>query len=341
MPERGTLFVVPPIEPTSRTLQDAFALHHVACRHGCLDGLLEVECDAAALQSICKLLETRVQGQEQRDTKCLFLPQGEALDMRHMLRMQPLEQLMHRVNGQWLMALLEEERLETWFQPIVHAANPSDVFGYECLVRGRSAEGSIVSPGDMFGIASKADLLFQLDRACRLSAVRSAHAHAVSRKIFINFVPTTIYRPEACLQTTFEALRTHDIAPEQVVFEVTESEQVRDVEHLCTILDYYRSHGFSTALDDLGAGYSSLNLLSRLKPEFMKLDMALIRDVDTDPYKAAITSNCIAMGRQLGIASIAEGIETAGELRWLQEAGVDFLQGYHIARPAPVPARLD
>jgi len=63
--------------------------------------------------------------------------------------------------------------------------------------------------------------------------------------------------------------------------------------------------------------------------------------VDTDPYKAAIIGNCIAMGKQLGRASIAEGIETAGEQRWPQDAGVDYLQGYHIARPAPVPARLD
>ena len=101
----------------------------------------------------------------------------------------------------------------------------------------------------------------------------------------------------------------------------------------------YRQAGFRVALDDLGAGYGSLNLLSQLRPDFVKLDMKLVRDVHLDPYKAGITSQLLEMARKLGIATVAEGIESAGELDWFRDHGVDFVQGFYIARPASPPPR--
>ena len=104
-------------------------------------------------------------------------------------------------------------------------------------------------------------------------------------------------------------------------------------------MEFYRGAGFRVALDDLGSGYGSLNLLSQLKPDFVKLDMKLIRDVDRDPYKAEITRKLLEMARGLGVATIVEGIETQGEWEWAHENGADYAQGYLFARPASPPPR--
>lgn len=91
------------------------------------------------------------------------------------------------------------------------------------------------------------------------------------------------------------------------------------------------------ALDDLGAGYSSLALTHEIRPDFVKLDRNLIQGVADDPYKAVIAEKALQLTRELGIRSIAEGVETEAELGWLQEQGADLVQGFLIARPAPEP----
>lgn len=122
-----------------------------------------------------------------------------------------------------------------------------------------------------------------------------------------------------------------------MVFEIVETERAHDPSHLRHILDYYREAGFRIALDDVGAGYSSLNLIHLLRPDILKLDMELIRDVDRDPYKARIAANLLHVATSLGIDALAEGIETEGELQWVREHGAKYAQGHLIARPAPQP----
>lgn len=87
----------------------------------------------------------------------------------------------------------------------------------------------------------------------------------------------------------------------------------------------------------MGAGYSSLNLIHLLRPDVLKLDMELVRNVDQDPYKARIAANLLTVATSLSIDALAEGIETEGELAWVRDHGAKFVQGYLIAKPAPVP----
>jgi EAL domain-containing protein (putative c-di-GMP-specific phosphodiesterase class I) len=114
---------------------------------------------------------------------------------------------------------------------------------------------------------------------------------------------------------------------------------VESVDHLLTILKYYRKGGFGVALDDLGAGYSSLNRMAELRPDFVKLDMKLIQGVHRDPVKAMIAERLLLLARDLGIQTIVEGVEDREELAWAQEHGADFVQGYLIARPNNPPDR--
>ena len=125
--------------------------------------------------------------------------------------------------------------------------------------------------------------------------------------------------------------------PSGIVFEVVESDEIHDTGHLLGILEVYREAGFGVALDDVGAGYSSLNLLSRLRPDYVKLDMGLTRGVNTDPYKARVAMKLLEMCRELDVRTVVEGVETVGEWEWAREHGADFVQGYLLARPAAVP----
>jgi EAL domain-containing protein (putative c-di-GMP-specific phosphodiesterase class I) len=233
--------------------------------------------------------------------------------------------------------MLAEDRLETHFQPIVSAADPASVFGYECLLRGREPGGELVFPGRLFSTAREAELLFQLDRAARVAAIRGAHTHGLTCRVFANFNPTAIYDAAYCLRTTIREVEQCRLRPDQVVFEVVETDEVRDASHLLRILEVYRNAGFQVALDDLGSGYGSLGLLARLRPDYVKLDMELIRNVDQDPYKAQVASKLLELARELGVTTIAEGIETRAEWEWCRSHGADFVQGYLFARPAAPP----
>ncbi|WP_197064727.1 EAL domain-containing protein [Leptolyngbya sp. KIOST-1] len=239
----------------------------------------------------------------------------------------------------WLVDMLASDRFTSHFQPIVSIQDTAQIYGYESLLRGLDEQGNLVMPGAIFELATDAGLIPQLDRAARLSTIAQAHQHHIRERIFINFTPTALYDPVSCLRSTVEAIDRAGISHSQVVFEVVESDNFQDLEHLKTVLNYYREAGFAVALDDLGSGYSGLNLLHQLRPDFIKLDMELIRDVHLDIYKASITEKLLEIAQKLNIQTVAEGIECVEELHWLQQRGADFAQGYLIAKPSAVPTR--
>jgi EAL domain-containing protein (putative c-di-GMP-specific phosphodiesterase class I) len=233
--------------------------------------------------------------------------------------------------------MLSEGRLTSHFQPIVRVEAPKEIYAQECLLRGISVDGDIISPGSIFEAARDNDMLFQVDLAARLAAVRQAVRHGIEDNLFVNFTPKSIYDPKFCLRSTVQSVDKSSQDHERVVFEVTETEQAGDVEHLRNIVDYYREQGFRVALDDMGSGYSSLNLIHRLRPDFIKLDMQLIRGVDDDPYKAVVAQKVLEMAQSLDVETIVEGVETREELEW--DRGATYAQGYLIARPASPPLK--
>lgn len=276
--------------------------------------------------------------EEARGTRALFvLGEGEP-GLADFPRVGSLEQFATLAQSGWLVDMVAEQRLTTHFQPIVHARDTRRIFAYEALLRGRERDGALVPPGRIFETARNGDLLFQLDLAARATVIREAVRHGVRTNLFINFTPTAIYDPAFCLRSTVAAISEAGIPAQSVVFEVIESDRAADANHLRGIINYYRQAGFRVALDDLGAGYSSLNLIHQLRPDIVKLDMELVRDVHLDPYKASIVQKLLEIAQKLGIQTVAEGIETPDELRWVRAHGVDFVQGYLISRPASPPA---
>ncbi len=274
---------------------------------------------------------------ELQDARCLLVPDTKQLTIQDLLLMKTLHNLVASVEGQWLNFMIKEQRLITYFQPIVEVYNPNNILAYECLIRGQELDGTITYPDRMFSIAKAADTLFQLDRSARITAIRDATKCNLQQKVFINFIPAAIYDPSFCLRTTVAAIEQSCMKNEQFVFEVVESEDIDDITHLLKILEFYRSNGFQVALDDLGAGYSSLNLLHKIRPDYIKLDRELVHGVDVDPYKAQISAMLLSLANELGIKTIAEGVETVGEWQWLQENGTEYVQGYLFARPSQEP----
>ncbi|UGB37690.1 EAL domain-containing protein [Frateuria soli] len=213
------------------------------------------------------------------------------------------------------------------FQPIVEPRRRR-VFAYEALVRGLDGSGAA-------GVLGKLDAtnLYRFDQACRLKAVTLAARLGMDCRLSINFMPNAVYQATTCLRATLATARRVGFPTELLMFEFVEHEQAHDRAHLASIVAEYRRHGFLTALDDFGAGYSGLALLADIQPDRIKLDMALVRGIDRDPVRQSIVRHTLAMCEELGVAVIAEGIETAGEWRALEALGVTLFQGYLFARP--------
>lgn len=216
------------------------------------------------------------------------------------------------------------------FQPIVNVSTQT-VFAYEALVRGKDGAGA----GQV--LAQIADHnRYAFDQVCRTTAIELAAGldmATTGANLSINFLPNAVYEPRACIRATLAAAMRTGFPVNKIIFEFTESEAM-DADHILNILRSYRAMGFKTAIDDFGAGYAGLGLLTLFQPDIVKLDMALIRNIDTDPVKRTIVRNTLNMLRDLGVEPVCEGVETPAEHDVLRDLGVDLMQGYLLARPA-------
>lgn len=247
---------------------------------------------------------------------------------------QPLEGMSEVFATEWIDEVIKEERLICHYQPIVDA--DENIFAYEMLARFQNKAGSMIYPNEIFPAAKTRGRLYALDRVCRMTAVKYA-AVLNGEKAFINFIPTSIYSPEFCLRSTIELSEQLGVNPKSLVFEVVETEKVDDLDHLKKILRYYRDRGFDYALDDVGEGYSTIELLADLKPNYMKLDMQYVFNVAEDTEKQKVAKRFLEKAQEIGSVPLAEGIETRQDFEWLKKLGYQLFQGYYFGKPAAKP----
>ncbi|WP_421729176.1 EAL domain-containing protein [Brevundimonas sp.] len=215
------------------------------------------------------------------------------------------------------------------FQPIVDVRSRT-VYAYEALVRGRDGQGA----GAVLAQVSPENR-YAFDQLCRKTAIElgaGLDLAASGAHLSINFLPNAVYEPRACIRVTLEAAMRTGFPIDRIIFEFTEDEQL-DTPHILNILRSYRAMGFKTAIDDFGSGYAGLGLLTKFQPDIVKLDMDLIRGIDSDPVKRTIVSHTLGMLRDLGIEPVCEGIETVSEHDALEDLGVSLMQGYLLAKP--------
>ncbi len=214
------------------------------------------------------------------------------------------------------------------YQPIVDITT-RQVFAHEALVRGPNGEGALT----VLSQVNEANR-YRFDQACRVKAIKGASQLQIKEPVSINFLPNAIYRPEVCIRTTLAAAKAHGFPLDQIIFEVTEGERVEDGPWFAEILREYKRCGFKTAIDDFGAGYAGMKLLSDFQPDLIKIDMDLIRGIDTNRPRQAIVRSLVRLCEELNIQVIAEGIETSAERDFLQDTGIHLMQGYLFAKPA-------
>ena len=216
------------------------------------------------------------------------------------------------------------------FQPIVDLA-AGRIWGYEALVRGGDGQGA----GAVLSQVTEANR-YTFDQACRVKAIELAGTRmpaGSTARLSINFMPNAVYEPTACIRASLAAAARVKFDPRRLMFEFTENERMSDTSHVQNIVASYKRMGFTTALDDFGAGYAGLGLLAAFQPDLIKLDMELIRGIAASAARQAIVRGLVGIAAELDILVLAEGVETVDELMSLREAGIDLVQGYLFAKP--------
>jgi EAL domain-containing protein (putative c-di-GMP-specific phosphodiesterase class I) len=251
----------------------------------------------------------------------------EAWSCVHVLRAQ--RELQDRCE---LQEVLLTDQLSTVFQPIVELRR-RQVLGYEALSRGPA--GSVYQmPLRLFEMAAEADLVFELDRKCRRRALLSAAALPENAKLFVNVFPSAMYDPEFQGAALVELVEAHGLSPDRVVLEITEKAAIENYDVFREALVELKRHGFSIAVDDVGAGYSGLEKIANLDPRYLKFDRELVRNIDSSYIRREMTRALKAFADRIGSTIIAEGIEREGELSALLELGIEYGQGFLLGRPA-------
>jgi EAL domain-containing protein (putative c-di-GMP-specific phosphodiesterase class I) len=237
-----------------------------------------------------------------------------------------------RAKSIMLKEVLKTGAIRSVYQPVVDLRLRRAI-GYEALTR--LASNAFSGPEQLFKAAYENDAVWKLERLCRIRAIEGAGQFGPDRLLFLNVEPDSFYDPVLRSEETSRLLREANLTPAQIVLEITEHSAVQDHEAFRQMLSFFQFHGFRLAVDDVGSGYSGLRSIAELRPDFIKIDMSLIRDIHLHPIKQDLTSTIVRFSNRSGTTLIAEGVETIEELRCLQKIGVRLAQGYLFARPAP------
>lgn len=234
--------------------------------------------------------------------------------------------------------IIANEKMNTFFQPIFDMKS-NETFGFEALNRPMSTK-LFKTPDFFYEFVGQTENVFLFECFCRnLSLARYYERLNVFPRnkdftLFLNIHPNVLLDKNYHSGETLSLLKTFNIEPDQVVFELTERSAVTDFEEFARVLSHYRSQGYRIAVDDVGSGYNSLKTLIYLKPEFIKLDRSLIQNIDAHPAQQQLLKIILNYAIESGTKVIAEGIETKEEYAFIESVGVHYAQGYAIGRPA-------
>ncbi len=234
-----------------------------------------------------------------------------------------------------LQRIIEHRLLTPVFQPII-GLDTCRILGYEALIRGPE-NSPLHTPDQLFSVARRTKQLATLEFACRAGSCEKFVALNLSGKLFLNMTPLSFTDSQYRDGVTREILQRVGLSPERVVFELTESQPLDQFDLLRTASEHFQRQGFAVALDDLGAGYAGLRVWSELCPDYVKIDRHFISGIDKDPVKREFVRAMLDIANRMGNKVIAEGIETEAELNTLIAMGIEYVQGYFLAKPATDP----
>lgn len=230
-----------------------------------------------------------------------------------------------------IQSLVTREDLETFYQPIMELRS-KQILGFEAL--NRPDEASVFSnASELFSFAEQNEMIYDLDLKCRELAIKRTTQNMNNRMLFINVNANVLMAASQHEDPFKNLLQQTGLKLPNIVMEITERQAIKDFALFNTLLDDYRGKGFKIAVDDLGAGYSSLQTIAELKPDYIKLDMSLVREINTIDFKKILVETIVQFSDKSNSLLIAEGIENKEEFDVLTDLGVQYGQGYFIEKP--------
>jgi EAL domain-containing protein (putative c-di-GMP-specific phosphodiesterase class I) len=237
-----------------------------------------------------------------------------------------------------LQRVLHDGQLRTVYQPLVDTIDRR-VIGFEALTRLPFAQ--FANPELLFKVAQEHRALWAVERLCRRRALEQLPALERSQLLFLNTEPDSFHDPELRRQGFLQQLARRNLEPGQVVLEITEHAAVKDFAAMRRALEQVRAVGYRLAMDDVGSGYAGLQAIAEIRPDYLKVDMSLVRNLHRDPIKRELIETIRRFGDSTGITLVAEGVESPEEAASLAAAGVRCAQGYLYARPDSPPSPPD
>ncbi len=227
--------------------------------------------------------------------------------------------------------IIKTTNIKSLFQPIISLTDGT-VIGYEALSRGPQSS-YMKNPEVLIKIAKKCNKLWELEELFRSKALENICEKKLDVKIFLNINPQIINSLRFKNSFTREYLKKYNLDCENIIFEITERDEVKSISSFMETIEYCKSQNYQIAIDDVGSGHSGLNKICHVKPHYIKLDLELVRHVDKDSTKQAIIKSMYEFSKLTEVSLIAEGIETEAELKTLIDIGVQYGQGYFIQKP--------
>ena len=240
------------------------------------------------------------------------------------------------MNSITIKEIIETESVSSLYQPIISLIN-GEITGYEALSRGPE-NTYFHSPLNMIQAAEEEDCIWELEMLFRKKAIEKSVHIPPSKLLFLNVDPKIIQDSNYKKGITKSYLNKYKMDERDIVLEITERTAIDDYDTFKKITRHYQNQKFNIAIDDVGSGYSGLKSITELKPQYLKIDMDLIRDIDQDPFKTSIIKGLVSAAKDTDMQLIAEGVETPAELKTLIKLGVQNAQGYLLHRPSATVA---
>ena len=262
----------------------------------------------------------------------------------------PERQIQQAVTDAVLVSLVEREGIEavrreelsrliggggvrTVFHPIVRLAD-EEIIGHEALTRPPGGL-SFDSVEELFAFAESTEMLQDFERLCRRTAIASAADLPHPGLLFLNASPGAVEDPDWAGPAMESALAGSGFKPKDVVIEITERVAITRLDTFQRALRTFKERGYQVAVDDMGAGYSSLQSLASIQPDFLKFDVSLVRDIDRSSIKRSLLDSLRQLAIKIDARVIAEGVERVEEMATLLDLGIELAQGYHFHREEP------
>ena len=249
--------------------------------------------------------------------------------------LESIEKINSIAKNLWLGDAMLNDRLECHFQPIIDRIG--HIFGYEAFVRARLETGELLSGARVIQAARELNVLHLLDKKLHIKAIKTFAESKLPGNLFINFTSGFIQLPSIYLEGLSEAVHEYNILAKRIALDVSDSENVHDMNQISAVTSFCHSKNYLVALDDINSLQRLKEMLKNMlaKPDFIKLDRKIIKEYTSHRAMSEILS-LVALAHEKGSMIIAEGIETEETFKALMGSGIDLFQGYFISQPLPI-----